>query len=218
MSVDDRTDRLRKQLRIYLISPEGWGERPGDEERLAALIEAGVSAVQFREKAGHPERLQRAERMRDIVRAHGALFIVNDSPQLAQDLDADGVHVGVDDVSVAEARRILGPDKLVGASARTIERAHQALHQGADYLGMGAIFDATASKSDAKTIGLDGLRALRDDPALQNTPIVAIGGVTLDTAKACMNAGANGVAMMRGLWSLDDLQGLKALRHLASVS
>lgn len=211
MPEDDRPDRLREQLRFYLISPEGWGEGPRDEERLAALLQAGVTAVQFREKAGHPERLQRAERMRDIVRAHGALFIVNDSPTLARELAADGVHVGVDDISVAEARRILGPDKLVGASARTIERAHQATHQGADYLGMGAIFDATASKSDAKTIGLDGLRALRNHPVLKDTPIVAIGGITVDKVTACMHAGADGVAMMRGLWSLNDLQVLNAL-------
>lgn len=204
---------LRPRLRFYLISPEGWGAEKCDEDRLAALIQAGVTAVQFREKAGNPERLQRAERMRDVVRAHGALFIVNDDPQLAKELDADGVHVGTEDIAVADARRTVGPDKIVGASARTIERAHQALDEGADYLGMGAIFDASATKADAEVIGLQGLRALRADPVVKDALVVAIGGITIDTANACISAGADGVAMVRGFWTLNDLQALRLLSN-----
>lgn len=211
MTARNNLDDLRRGLRIYLVSPKGWGADARDEKHLANLIEAGVTAVQFREKTGHPERLQRAKRMRDIARAHGALFIVNDDPNLAKRLDADGVHVGVDDVGVARARQIVGPDKIVGASARTIERAHQAFEEGASYLGVGAIFDASASKANAEVIGIAGLRALRNDPIVQRAVVVAIGGITLPTAHDCIRAGADGVAMVRGLWSLDDLQPLRAL-------
>lgn len=209
-----RTPHLRARLRLYLVSPEGWGASPRDAEHLAALIQAGVGTVQFREKADHPERVERAARMRDIARAEGALFIVNDDPLLAQTLDADGVHVGTDDASVASARKILGPQKIVGASARTLERALAAQQDGADYLGVGAIFDARASKANAQHLGLDGFAALRAAPRLKDMPMVAIGGIRPETAPQCFGAGADGVAMIRGLWSLtspDDA--LRALRN-----
>lgn len=206
---------LRTRLRLYLVSPENWGAASTDEAHLVALIAAGVGTVQFREKNGHPDRVARAKRMRDIAREYGALFIVNDDPVLAQKLDADGVHVGTEDASVAEARRILGPTKIVGASARTPERAHAALQAGADYLGVGAIYDASASKSNAEHLGLEGLAALRSDAALQNIPMVAIGGITLARVHECLEKGADGVAMIRGLWSLSSpRQDLAELRGM----
>lgn len=192
----------RKKLRIYLVSPEGWGLEPEHETHLIGLLQAGVSTVQFREKEAHPHRVQRAQRMRELTRAHNALFIVNDDPNLARMVDADGVHVGVEDARVQDARQIVGNDRIVGATARTLARAQEALKQGADYLGVGAIYDATASKSDAKTIGVEGFASLRNHEALQDVPMVAIGGIRLENADACWAAGADGVAMIRGLWGL----------------
>lgn len=191
----------RAKLRLYLVSPEGWGEHPHDEKHLAQLIEAGVGTVQFREKLQHPDRQQRAKKMRDVAKMHGALFLVNDDPDLALLLNADGVHVGVDDATVRMARYKLGADKIVGATARTLARAQQAIDEGADYLGVGAIYDATASKPDAQTIGLEGFQKLKDHPQLQSVPMVAIGGICVENARECWEAGADGVAMIRGLWN-----------------
>lgn len=213
------TPEQRAKLRLYLVSPEGWGAHPNDETRLAMLIEAGVGTVQFREKNMHADRRARAQRMRDIAQAHGALFLVNDDPMLARELDADGVHVGVDDARVQDARALLGPNKIIGATAKTTTRAQQAIQQGADYLGVGALFDARASKPDAEYLGLEGFRALRNQKGLQNVPMIAIGGITIDTAPLCFDAGADGVAMIRGLWSIDHPKHLlKRLRSTPSSS
>lgn len=206
---------LRSALRLYLISPDGWGADPDDASRLARLIQAGVHCVQFRDKSDTPARQQRAEAMRAVCKEHGALFLINDDPQFAQLVDADGVHVGVDDVAVADARALLGPDKIVGATARTIDRAQEALREGADYLGVGAIYDATASKADAVTGGLALLAMMRADPVVAETLIVAIGGITLENAAPCFDAGADGVAMIRGLWQLSEpAQKIAKLRML----
>lgn len=211
------TPEQRAKLRLYLVSPEGWGAQPNDEAHLAKLLQAGVGTVQFREKNMHPERRMRAQRMRDIAHAHGALFLVNDDPQLAHELRADGVHVGVEDARVEDARALLGPDKIIGATAKTLRRAQQAIEQGADYLGVGAIYDARASKANAEYLGMDGFRALREDARLRDVPMVAIGGITLETAQTCFDAGAEGVAMIRGLWSLERPQDLipRALQDLS---
>lgn len=199
-----RETRLRQALRLYLVSPNAWGVDPDDGPRLRRLIDAGVQCVQFRDKSDAPDRVARAQHMQAICREHGALFIVNDSPTFARDLEADGVHVGDADTDVATARRIVGPEAIVGATAGTLARARLVLDEGADYLGVGAIFDATASKDNAVTRGLAILETMRRDAALQSIPIVAIGGITLANAPLCFEAGASAVAMIRGLWSLQD--------------
>ena len=199
---------LARRLRVYLVSPDGWGSRDGDEARLWRLLRAGVGAVQFRDKSSVVDREGRASRMAALCREAGALFIVNDHPELARDLGADGVHVGVSDASVARARALLGDAAIVGATASTLDRALLAVGEGADYLGVGAIFDATASKPDAKTRGLEVVRELRSSPELRGTPLVAIGGITGDRAASCYAAGADGVAMIRGLWSCEDPESL----------
>lgn len=196
----------REKLRLYLVSPDGWGSRPEDEARLRTLIRAGVRCVQYREKTTPEAREVRARRMAAICREEGAIFLINDDPSLAVAVDADGVHVGETDASVREARALLGGGKIVGATARTIERAVASKAEGADYLGVGAIYDARASKADAVTGGLGLLERMRAETELHDFPIVAIGGITTSNAHACFAAGADGVAMIRGLWRLDHPQ------------
>lgn len=211
--------RLRRALRLYLVSPDAWGVDPSDAERLRRLIDAGVHCVQFRDKSEAPHRHARAEQMQAICRAHGALFVVNDDPALARDLGADGVHVGESDASVAAARQIMGPLGIVGATANSLARARTAVTEGADYVGVGAIFDATASKGDAVTRGVAILSEMRADPVVATVPIVAIGGITLANAACCFDAGADGVAMIRGFWTLDDPSSvLVALRHPSAAT
>lgn len=206
-------EKVRERLRLYFVSPDGWGAAKGDDERLVRLIQAGVGVVQFRDKSDLPDRERRAAQMREVCAAAGAIFLVNDDPSLALRLQADGVHVGVTDAAVAEARRLLGPEKIIGATARSLERAEQALREGADYLGVGAIYDASASKPDALTGGLALLSMMRGDARTAAAPMVAIGGIRPDNALPCLEAGADGVAMIRGLWQLEEPEtALAALR------
>lgn len=209
-------EALGRRLAIYLVSPDAWGTRPDDEARLRRLLEAGVGTVQFRDKSDAPERQARAQAMRDLCAQHQALFLVNDHPELALAVGADGVHVGESDASVASARALLGPLAIIGATARTTARAISALAEGADYLGVGAMFDARASKADAITAGPELLLAMRERPELSDALIVAIGGIDAQNAPECFDAGADGVAMIRGLWASSDPEAwIPELRALA---
>lgn len=210
----NRADLVDK-LRVYLVTPDGWGTREEDEAITRRLLESGLRTVQFRDKSGLADREDRAQRLQNLCREFGALFIVNDDPVLAKDLDADGVHVGEEDASVSDARAILGADKVVGATAGSVSRALAAVTTGADYLGVGAIYDASASKPNATTKGLSILTLMRKESALVGFPIVAIGGIDGDNAEACFDAGADAVAMIRALWRAENPETL--IRRLRGI-
>ena len=142
------------------------------------------------------ELLRAAERVAALARAAGALFLVNDRPDVARAVDADGVHLGQDDLPVGAARRVLGPDRLVGVSTHDLGEARAAVEAGADYIGVGPIY-ATASKAKALPARGAGLvAAVRGEV---RCPIVAIGGITAETAPAVLAAGADAVAMIGAL-------------------
>lgn len=125
-------------------------------------------------------------------------FVVNDDARLAVELGADGVHVGQDDWSVGEARRVVGEGGIVGVSAGTVEEAERAIADGADYVGVGAVF-ATGTKADAGCpIGPEGLQHIVKC-VRRRIPVVAIGGISPDNARACWNAGADGVAVVSAI-------------------
>lgn len=207
-AIADRRARMRAQLPYYLVAPDGWGRAPADIDRLEQLLVAGVGIVQFRDKQLTQERVARARRMVSLCHNHNALCIINDDPVLAVEVEADGVHVGEQDVEVRHARTYVGPTRLVGATAKDVTRAQHAIRDGADYVGVGAIYDARASKADATTIGLAGLQEIATMPTRHDTVIVAIGGITMADVPACLAAGADGVAMIRGLWHLEKLNAL----------
>lgn len=192
---------LRERLRFYAITPDTW-EAPGEYgARVTEAIAAGATCVQFRDKRSRPASLREscARAALDACRAGGALFVVNDDVTLALTLGADGVHLGPDDAPIATARALAGPSLLIGGSAGSVERAEGLVGAGADYLGVGAIFDARASKANASAPrGVDVLRAIRD--AFPTLPFVAIGGVDASNARACLAAGADGVAVIRAAW------------------
>jgi thiamine-phosphate pyrophosphorylase len=151
-------------------------------------------------------------RLLSITRPSGVVLIVNDRVDVALAIDADGVHVGQDDIPVPVARRLLGPDKIVGTSAGTVEEARQAELDGADYVGVGSIF-TTASKPDAgDAIGPDALRRIRE---AIHIPIVAIGGLNASNAAEAIGAGAQGVAVISSVVGADDVA--SAARMLAEV-
>ena len=188
---------LASRLRLIAIADRG---RLPDEElcrRAETWLEAGAPALQFRDKtAGAGAGLGLARRLAQMCRAHGALFFVNDRVDLALAADADGVHVGPEDPPVSAVRRVARPDFLIGSSAGTPAEALRAVAEGADYLGCGSVF-ATRSKGDAGApIGLDGLREVA---GAVDVPVVAIGGITPETADQLYRADAAGSAVISAL-------------------
>jgi len=140
--------------------------------------------------------------LRALTRAHGGLLIVNDRVDVALAIDADGAHVGQDDLPAREARRLLGPDRLLGVSARTVEEAVRAAGEGADYIGFGPVFP-TATKGDAGPPR--GLEDLRRACRAVTVPIVAIGGITSDNVGDVLVAGAAGVAVIAAVVTAPDM-------------
>ena len=195
---------LADLLAIYAVTPDGY-DPERHQEQLHAAFAAGLRCIQLRDKLASPEQLQRlAERWRALTAAHGALLFINDQADLAAAVGADGVHLGPSDEPLS-AVRARHPHLLLGGSASSPDRALLLAGQGADYLGVGAIFDASATKPDARHHrGPDLLRQLRSLPGVGHLPLVAIGGITLESAGACFHAGASGVAAVRTLLGAPD--------------
>ncbi len=195
---------LADLLAIYAVTPDGY-DPERHQAQLHAAFAAGLRCIQLRDKLASPEQLQRlAERWRALTAAHGALLFINDQADLAAAVGADGVHLGPSDEPLA-AVRARHPHLLLGGSASSPDRALLLAGQGAAYLGVGAIFDASATKPDARHHrGPDLLRQLRSLPGVGHLPLVAIGGITLESAGACFHAGASGVAAVRTLLGAPD--------------
>lgn len=193
---------------LYFITPSGPIETILVSTR--AALHGGARVIQYRDKERpYAAQVDLAHRLRPLCREAGAAFLVNDSPGLARDCAADGVHLGQGDGSVAEARTILGAGKLIGISTRTIAQAHQAERDGADYIGLGAMFP-TGSKDDAELVGIERLREVRQTVRL---PIVAIGGISYVNAAEVIDAGADALAVISAVAS--DPQPVLAARELA---
>jgi thiamine-phosphate pyrophosphorylase len=203
----DRRARLARSRLYLVLEARPHGRDPS--ELLDAALRGGVDVVQLREKElADDELVAAAEPFRRLCAQHGVLFVLNDRPDLVDRCGADGVHVGQTDGSVAEARRAVGADRLVGLSVSTLAEL-EAADPDADYLGVGAVY-GTPTKSEAEPGGLELVRLARDTVRL---PWFAIGGVELDTVEEIAIAGAPGVAVVRAIRDADDPEGsARALR------
>ena len=155
---------------------------------------------------------QRLSELLALCRSHGVPLIINDDAELAKKVGADGVHVGQSDLATQEARRILGPQAIIGVTARTVEQARAAQAAGADYLGSGAVF-GTSSKSDARPLSREELRAIC---AAVTIPVVAIGGIHAGNVLALCGCGQAGVAVIGGIFGQPDIR--QAARELLALS
>jgi thiamine-phosphate pyrophosphorylase len=194
--------RHELNLGLYLVTDERLSRGRPTAEIVRAAIRGGVDAVQLRGK-DLPMREQVAigRALREITREAGVLFIVNDRADLAVALDADGVHVGQDDLPAELVRQVVGPGRIVGVSAATIPEAVAARDAGADYLGVGAIY-GTATKLDAgEPTGPDLIGTIE---GAVNLPLVGIGGINLANAATVIAAGAAGVAVVSAIVAADD--------------
>ncbi len=185
--------------RLYLLTPPTMTDLQGFAGRLAEALEAGdVAAVQLRLKGASDEAIARAvRRLLPVCRARDVALILNDRPDLAAALDCDGVHVGQQDAPVREARRILGPERIVGVTCHDSRHlAIEAAEAGADYVAFGAFFP-TLTK-DAPTTADPEILEIWQETML--TPCVAIGGITAENAAGLARAGADYLAVCAGVW------------------
>jgi thiamine-phosphate pyrophosphorylase len=202
-------------MKTYLVTQQDLSAGRSTEAIVEAAIAGGVDVVQVREKhASARERLALARDLRGPTAEAGVSLVVNDRVDIALAADADGVHLGDDDLPVADAREILGEDASIGRSVSTVEAAREAQAAGADYLGVGAVY-TTGSKDvdeDEQAIGLD---VVRDIDAAVDIPVVGIGGITPENAADVAAAGADGVAVITAITQADDPEG--ATRDLAAA-
>ena len=201
------------KLRLYAVTDRTWLGKESLEEAVEAALRGGVTILQMREKqAPHEELVKTAMRLKPLCRRYGVPLIINDDVEAALEADADGVHVGQEDMAVAEARRILGPEKIIGASAHNREEALEAQRQGADYLGSGAVF-GSSTKKDATTLSREELTAVCRAVSI---PVAAIGGITEENCLELAGTGVSGIAVVSALFAAADKEEAAArLRALA---
>lgn len=203
-----KLDRLHG---LYVIIDTQALRGRSHREVAEAAVRGGAGIIQLRDKQlGKKGLLAAARQLKDLCAEHGALFIVNDYLDVALAVDADGLHVGQEDLPVETARRLLPPDKILGGSARTVAGALAARAAGADYLGVGAMY-RTPTKQTAEVVGPERLREVK---AAVSVPLVGIGGIDKDNIDKVMAAGADAAAVIGAALDADDITG--AVRQLVA--
>lgn len=202
----------KDDLLLYAVTDRTW-LGPGEtlDQAVEAALKGGTTFVQLREKHLDEDAfLEEARQLKILCRQYGVPFVVNDNVEIAMAVDADGVHVGQDDMEAGDVRRKIGPSKILGVSAQTVEQALLAQERGADYLGVGAVF-ATGSKDDADDVSHDTLQAICE---AVDIPVVAIGGITRENVQQLAGRGLAGIAVISAIFAQDDIQNAaEDLRH-----
>jgi len=203
--------KLNLDFHLYVITDRGLSLGRSNEEVVEAAIAGGADIIQLRDKELTTKQLlQEALKLKDIVRRSGIPFIINDRVDLAMAVDADGVHLGQDDLPLEYARKLLGNDKIIGISAQDAEQALQAERNSADYIAVSAIFP-TATKPDAVSLGLKTITDIKKNVSV---PVVAIGGIKEENAALVAEAGADCIAVISAVVSAVDIeQAAKNLRE-----
>ena len=194
----------REDLLLYAVTDRKWlapGERLAD--KVADAVDGGATFVQLREK--HLDRdafVAEAREIQALCAARHVPFVINDDVSIAVEIGADGVHVGQSDMEAGSVRDAIGPDRILGVSAETVEQALLAEARGADYLGVGAVFP-TGSKDDAADVSRETLRAIC---AAVKIPVIAIGGITLENLPTLAGTGICGVAVISAIFGQKDIR------------
>ena len=192
-----------KDLLLYAVTDRYWLNGRTLTDVVRESLEGGVTMLQLREKTlEEPAFLQEARELQALCRSYHVPFIVNDNVDIALAMDADGVHVGQSDMEALDVRAKLGPDKIIGVSAQTVEQALLAEKHGADYLGVGAVFP-TGSKADAEEVSFDTLKAICQAVSI---PVVAIGGIRRGNVARLAGSGICGVAVISAVYGAADIR------------
>ncbi|WP_105614615.1 thiamine phosphate synthase [Vallitalea okinawensis] len=192
---------LKNKLGLYLVTDRSWADEKGLCQQVEASLKNGVTFLQLREKDLAKEKfLVLAKEMKNIAKDYQVPFVINDAVDIALACDADGVHIGQEDDDVVKTRERLGEGKILGVSVGTVDEAVKAVKEGADYLGVGAMFP-TMTKDDASAIAFDTLRGICD---AVDVPVVAIGGINSDNIKELKGGGICGVAVVSAILAKED--------------
>lgn len=192
----------KKSLLLYGVTDRKWLNGRSLTEVVKESLEGGATMIQLREKnLEEGPFLEEAKELQALCREYKVPFIVNDNVDIALEMNADGIHVGQSDMEAGEVREKLGPDKILGVSAQTVEQAVLAEKRGADYLGVGAVFP-TGSKDDAVEVDFDTLKAICEAVTI---PVVAIGGITRDNVTQLSGSGICGVAVISAIYAQEDI-------------
>lgn len=192
-----------KELLLYAVTDRHWLGEETLYDQVKKALDGGATFVQLREKNLDREVfLAEAKEIQKLCKEYGVPFVVNDEVSIAKDIDADGVHVGQSDMEAMDVRKILGPDKIIGVSAQTVEQVIIAEKHGADYLGVGAVF-TTGSKDDADDVSHETLKAICEAVSI---PVIAIGGITKDNVAELAGSGICGVAVISAIFGQKDIQ------------
>jgi thiamine-phosphate pyrophosphorylase len=193
----------KKDLLLYAVTDRHWlGDRTLYEV-VKESLDGGATFIQLREKNLDQEHfLEEAKELKKLCAEYKVPFVINDNVDIALEIDADGVHVGQSDMEAGDVRAKLGPDKIIGVSAQTVEQALLAEKHGADYLGVGAVFP-TGSKDDAVEVSHETLKAICEAVSI---PVIAIGGITVDNTSSLAGTGICGIAVISAIYAQKDIK------------
>ena len=190
-------------LRLYAVTDRSWLRGETLAGQVEKALRGGATCVQLREKnRSREEVLREAKTLKVLCARYGVPLIINDDAELAVEADADGVHVGQEDMDAADVRKLIGPDRILGVTAKTIEQAQCAQRAGADYLGSGAVFGST-TKLNARPMTRETLRSIC---ASVSIPVVAIGGINLGNIAGLAHTGIRGAAVVSGIFAAEDIE------------
>ncbi|EOS76959.1 thiamine-phosphate pyrophosphorylase [Dorea sp. 5-2] len=203
----------KRYMLLYAVTDRAWTGEQTLYEQVEAALKGGVTCVQLREKEmDETAFLQEAKDICALCHRYGVPFIVNDNVDVAIACQADGIHVGQEDMAAGEVRRRVGDAMLLGVSVHTVEEARRAVRNGADYLGLGAVFP-TSTKTDVDQMTNETLRAICD---AVDVPVVAIGGINRGNLLKLSGSGVDGVALVSAIFSAEDIEDTcRKLRLLA---
>ena len=200
-------------MRLYAVTDRAWVGKQSLYEQVEAALKGGASCVQLREKELSDEDfLREALELSTLCKRYRVPFFINDNVDVAIRCHADGIHLGQEDMQAAQVRQRVGPDMMIGVSVHSVAEALEAVRNGADCLGAGAVF-ATSTKTDVQTMPRETLRAICQ---AVNIPVVAIGGINKENIAALSGTGVDGVAMVSAIFGADDIEG--ACRELRALS
>lgn len=193
----------KKDLLLYAVTDRHWLGEETLYEQVEKALKGGSTFIQLREKELDTAHfLEEAKEIQKLCREYKVPFVINDNVEIAAEIEADGVHVGQSDMEAGDVRKKLGPDKIIGVSAQTVEQAILAEKRGADYLGVGAVFP-TSSKDDAEDVPFETLKAICEAVSI---PVIAIGGITQGNVHELAKSGICGIAVISAIYAKEDIR------------
>lgn len=193
----------KKDLLLYAVTDRSWLNGETLYTQVEKSLQGGVTFIQLREKSLDEQHfLEEAKQLKELCKKYHVPFVINDNVDIALCIDADGVHVGQSDMEAGNVREKLGPNKIIGVSAQTVEQAILAEKRGADYLGVGAVFPTT-SKDDAAEVSHETVKAICE---AVNIPVIAIGGINKKNVSELSNLGLCGIAVISAIYAQPDIE------------